>query len=163
MAATQAIAQPERLGGRDPEFVRRALPLLWPLVEMWFRPDIRGLDLIPEIGPVLLVGNHSGGNVSPDTTAFTLAFVRRFGAERPFFQLAHDLVMAAPQLTLARRFGMVAASPANAEAAFALGAAVLVYPGGDLEVHRPVWRGHRVDLAWRAPTRRGCTWTARRT
>jgi 1-acyl-sn-glycerol-3-phosphate acyltransferase len=145
-AATLAATDHGALSERDPAFARHALPLLWPLVEIWFRPEIRGLDLIPETGPVLLVGNHSGGNVSPDTTAFTLAFIRRFGAERPFFQLAHDMVMAAPQLRLARRFGMIAASPANAQAAFGLGAAVLVYPGGDLEVHRPVWQGHRVDF-----------------
>src|SRR5947209_8465599 len=35
---------------------------------------------------------------------------------------------------------------AIAPAALAAGAAVLVYPGGDWEVHRPVWERNRVDL-----------------
>ncbi len=136
----------ERWSARDPAFIRRVVPLLWPLVDRWFRPDIRGLDHIPSHGPVLLVGNHSGGNVAPDTVVFTLAFVRHFGAERPFFQLAHDLVAAAPPLAWLHRFGTVAASWPNAERALDAGAAVLVYPGGDLEAHRPSWQGHRVDF-----------------
>ena len=131
---------------RDPAFIRRVVPLLWPLVERWFRPDIRGLDHIPAHGPVLLVGNHSGGNVAPDTIAFTLAFVRRFGADRPFVQLAHDLIVAWPPLAWLRRFGTIRASPENAARALAGGAAVLVYPGGDLEAHRPVWEGGRIDF-----------------
>jgi 1-acyl-sn-glycerol-3-phosphate acyltransferase len=135
-----------RRSARDPAFIRRAVPLAWPLVERWFRPDIHGLDHIPAHGPVLLVGNHSGGNVAPDTVAFTLAFVRHFGADRPFFQLAHDLVAGAPQLAWLHRFGTVAASRSNAESALDAGAAVLVYPGGDLEAHRPVWQRNRVDF-----------------
>ena len=87
---------------------------------------------------MLLVGNHSGGNVAPDTLVFTAAFIRRFGAQRPFFQLAHELVVAAPWLAPLRRYGTVTASRENARAALAAGAAVLVYPGGDWEAHRPV-------------------------
>ena len=126
---------------RDPDFIRRSLRFTWPLIAAWFRPDIRGLDRIPARGPVLLVGNHSGGNVAPDTLAFTLAFYRRFGVERPFFQLAHHLVMTAPWLSLLRRYGTIEASPENAQAALEMEAAVLVYPGGDWEAHRPSWHG----------------------
>jgi 1-acyl-sn-glycerol-3-phosphate acyltransferase len=122
------------------------VPLLWPLLKAWFRPEVRGLDRIPASGAVLLVGNHSGGNVAPDTLVFATAFIRRFGARRPFFQLAHRLVIAAPWLAPLRRYGTVTASPDNARAALRAGAAVLVYPGGDWEAHRPVWQGHRVDF-----------------
>ena len=122
------------------------MPLLWPLLKAWFRPEVRGLGRIPAGGPVLLVGNHSGGNVAPDTLVLAAAFIRRFGARRPFFQLAHRLVIAAPWLALLRRYGTVTASPENARAALRAGAAVLVYPGGDWEAHRPVWQGHRVDF-----------------
>ncbi len=65
---------------------------------------------------------------------------------RPFFQLAHQLVVAAPWLVLLRRYGMVTATPANARAALRAGAAVLVYPGGDWEAHRPVWESHHTDF-----------------
>jgi 1-acyl-sn-glycerol-3-phosphate acyltransferase len=123
---------------RDPEFIERAVPALWPFLAAWFRPDVHGLERIPREGPVLIVGNHSGGNVAPDTLVFTLAFIRHFGIERPFFQLAHDLVAASPAHALLHRFGTVAATHRNAHRAFERGAAVLVYPGGDWEVHRPV-------------------------
>src|SRR4249920_1654783 len=103
----------EALSERDPDCIRRSLPFTWGLIASWFRPDIRGLDRIPARGPVLLVGNHSGGNVAPDTLAFTLGFYRRFGVERSFFQLAHHLVMRAPWLSLLRRYGTIEASWEN--------------------------------------------------
>jgi 1-acyl-sn-glycerol-3-phosphate acyltransferase len=131
---------------RDVDYIRRSVRTTWPLLAAWFRPDIRGLDRIPESGPVLLVGNHSGGNVAPDTLLFTMAFYRRFGAERPFFQLAHHLVMSAPWLSFLRKFGTVEASPDNARAALDAGAAVLVYPGGDWETHRPTWHSGSVEF-----------------
>ena len=95
---------------------------------------------IPEDRPVLLVGNHSGGNLTPDTIVFTLAFYTYFGVERPFYQLAHNLVLASPFGPFLRNFGTVAASHENARKALEAGAAVLVYPGGDWEVHRPSWQ-----------------------
>jgi 1-acyl-sn-glycerol-3-phosphate acyltransferase len=104
---------------------------------------------VPDSGPVLLVGNHSGGNMTPDTVVFTLAFSTYFGVERPFYQLAHNLVLSMPGLGFLRKFGTVAASPANARKALDSGAALLVYPGGDYEVHRPTWQGNRVDFGGR--------------
>jgi 1-acyl-sn-glycerol-3-phosphate acyltransferase len=140
---------PEALLERDPAYVQRSLPFIWPLIAAWFRPDIRGLDRIPAGGPILLVGNHSGGNVAPDTLAFTLGFYRRFGVERPFFQLAHHLVIRAPWLSLLRKYGTIEASRENAQAALDTEAAVLVYPGGDWEAHRPSWHGGRVEFGKR--------------
>jgi 1-acyl-sn-glycerol-3-phosphate acyltransferase len=132
--------------GRDPGYIRSTVRLTWPLIAAWFRPDIRGLDQIPARGPVLLVGNHSGGNVAPDTLVFTMAFYRRFGAERRFFQLAHHLVMSTPWLSFLRKYGTVEADWEHARAALDSGAAVLVYPGGDWETHRPTWHRNRVEF-----------------
>jgi len=137
------------LDERDPDYIRDSLPRLWLLSSLWFRAEVRGLGHIPDHGPVLLVGNHSGGNVTPDTGVFTLAFSAYFGVERPFYQLAHNLVLSWPGLGWLRKFGTVAASPENAEAALRSGAALLVYPGGDHEVHRPSWEGTRIDFAGR--------------
>jgi 1-acyl-sn-glycerol-3-phosphate acyltransferase len=137
------------LDQRDPDYIRDQLPGLWLLASLYFRADVRGLDRIPTDGPVLLVGNHSGGNVPPDTFVFTLAFCSYFGAERPFYQLAHNLVVSAPPLASLRKFGTVAASHENAKLALESGAALLVYPGGDYEVFRPSWERHKVDFGGR--------------
>jgi 1-acyl-sn-glycerol-3-phosphate acyltransferase len=137
------------LDERDPDYIRESLPGLWMLASLYFRAEVRGLHNVPEEGPVLLVGNHSGGNVTPDTFVFTLAFTTYFGVERRFHQLAHNLVLSIPGLGLLRKYGTVAATPANAERALRDGAALLVYPGGDYEVHRPSWESAKVDFGGR--------------
>ena len=138
------------LDDRDPDALRERLPMLWLLASLWFRGEVRNLGNIPEEGAVLLVGNHSGGNVTPDTFVFTLAFSSYFGVERRFHQLAHNMVMAIPWAGgLIRIGGTVAASHENAREALKAGAALLVYPGGDWEVHRPVWERNKVDFAGR--------------
>jgi 1-acyl-sn-glycerol-3-phosphate acyltransferase len=137
------------LDERDPDFIRENLPLFWLSASIWFRGEVRGLGNVPDSGPVLLVGNHSGGNMIPDTLVFTVAFSTYFGVERPFYQLAHNLVLSMPGLSWLRKFGTVAASPENARRALDSGAALLVYPGGDYEVHRPSWQRNRVDFGGR--------------
>jgi 1-acyl-sn-glycerol-3-phosphate acyltransferase len=137
------------LDERDPDYIREDLPGLWMLASLYFRADVRGLEQIPEEGPVLLVGNHSGGNLTPDTHVLTLAFSTYFGVERRFHQLAHNLVLSMPGLGRLRKYGTVAATPENAERALDVGAALLVYPGGDYEVHRPSWESARVDFGGR--------------
>jgi 1-acyl-sn-glycerol-3-phosphate acyltransferase len=137
------------LDDRDPDFIRENLPLNWLISTLWFRGEVRNLEHVPEKGPVLLVGNHSGGNLTPDTIVFTVAFCTYFGVERPFYQLAHNLVLASPLGPLLRRYGTVSASHEHAREALEAGAAVLVYPGGDWEVHRPTWESDKVDFAGR--------------
>jgi 1-acyl-sn-glycerol-3-phosphate acyltransferase len=141
------------LDERDPDYIRDHLPQLWLLASLYLRADVRGLDNIPEKGPVLLVGNHSGGNMIVDTFVFTLAFETYFGVERPFYQLAHNLVLLLgqfmPWLPNLRKFGTVAAGHDTAQRALDAGAAVLVYPGGDYETHRPSWESSTVDFGGR--------------
>ena len=138
------------LDERDPDYIRDQLPFLWMLSSLYLRAEVRGMENIPEDGPVLLVVNHSGGNMIVDTFAFTLAFETHFGVERPFYQLAHNLVLllgrVLPFLPNLRKFGTVAAGHENAERALRAGAAVLVYPGGDYETHRPSWESATVDF-----------------
>src|SRR3984957_3797662 len=137
------------LDQRDPDYIRDQLPRTWLLASLYFRADVTHLDRIPAEGPVLLVGNHSGGNVPPDTFVFPLAFCSYFGVERPFYQLAHNLVVSAPPLGWLRKFGTVAANHENARTALQSGAALLVYPGGDYEVFRPSWESNKVDFGGR--------------
>ena len=134
------------LDERDPDYIREQLPSMWLLSSLYFRGEVRGLGNVPDKGPVLLVGNHSGGNLTPDSTVFVLAFSAYFGVERTLYALAHNLVVSWPGLGFLRRWGVLAASHTNAAEALESGGAVLVYPGGDWEVHRPVWERNRVDL-----------------
>jgi 1-acyl-sn-glycerol-3-phosphate acyltransferase len=133
----------------DPDYIRRTLPVVHRAVGGYFRSEVRGLENIPADGPSLLVGNHSGGLLIADTFAFALCFYERFGPERRFHQLAHDLAARSPLLGGLRRYGTLAASHENARAAFGKGAPVLVYPGGDHETFRPSWQADEIQFAGR--------------
>jgi 1-acyl-sn-glycerol-3-phosphate acyltransferase len=54
-----------------------------------------------------------------------------------------------PGLGFLRKYGTVAANPENAAKALDCGAALLVYPGGDYEVHRSTRDSARVDFGGR--------------
>ncbi|HYP23311.1 MAG TPA: lysophospholipid acyltransferase family protein [Actinomycetota bacterium] len=132
------------LDARDPEFIRYQLPGMWLFSTMYFRAEVTGFDRVPD-GPVLFVGNHSGGNMTPDSMVFMLAFNTYFGVERPVYALAHSLVTSWPVLgKLAQRWGIVTAGPKAARAALERGASVLVYPGGDVDTHRPWTARHEI-------------------
>ncbi len=132
----------------DPEYIRRVLPLWRAVLGNYFRAEVHGLDNIPESGPSLLVGNHSGGVYIADTFVLATEFYTHFGPERRFHQLAHDIAARMPATGLSR-WGTVAASHQNARSAFDVGAPVLVYPGGDYETFRPSWHSDRVEFAGR--------------
>jgi len=135
---------------RDPVYIERTLPAVRLASRLYFRADVRGLAHIPPEGPVLLVGNHSGGTLIADTFVFGQHFYDHFGPERRFHQLAHDLVFKLPGLrALLERYGTVPASPVNMARALRRNAALLVYPGGDHETYRPSWESDRIDFAHR--------------
>ncbi|WP_278312451.1 1-acyl-sn-glycerol-3-phosphate acyltransferase [Lolliginicoccus levis] len=141
--------RPGDLEDRDPDSIRELLPGLWLLMSLWFRPDVRGLHHIPDEGPVLIVGNHTGGLQSPEVFISQLAISSYLGTERPFYQLAHRMVLNSPFAWLLRRFGTVEADPDNADLALSGGAVLQVFPGGDYEVFRPTWESARVDFGGR--------------
>lgn len=151
LAGTVARRKPlDPFDYRDPSYIRQTLPALRLWSKFYFRADVRGLENIPAEGPVLLVGNHSGGLVIADTFVFSQYFYDHFGAGRLFYQLAHDLVFKTPGLRiLAERYGTVPASPQNMAEALEREAALLVYPGGDHETFRPSWESGQIDFAHR--------------
>lgn len=138
------------LAERDPDFIRATLPTYGRLARAYFRPRVRGLEQIPPEGPVLLVGNHSGGTLIADTFAFAFAFYGHFGPDRLFHQLAHDLVFRVPGLAMPGKYGTIPANHENATAALGRGAALLVYPGGDHETYRPSWHSGEIDFGHRS-------------
>jgi 1-acyl-sn-glycerol-3-phosphate acyltransferase len=134
----------------DPEYIRTTLPALRLFSDVYHRADVRGLSNVPDEGPVLLVGNHSGGTLISDTFVFAQAFYDHFGPLRRFHQLAHDLVFQLPGVRASlSRFGTVPASPENMGRALERDAALLVYPGGDHETYRPSWESAEIDFAGR--------------
>ena len=134
----------------DPQYIRTTLPTLRLFSDVYHRAEVRGLDNIPAEGPVLLVGNHSGGTLISDTFVFAQAFYDHFGPLRRFHQLAHDLVFQLPGVRASlSRFGTVPASPENRARALERDAALLVYPGGDHETYRPTWESAEIDFAGR--------------
>jgi 1-acyl-sn-glycerol-3-phosphate acyltransferase len=131
---------------RDVAFLRALLPWMERMAR-YFDAQVDGLEHVPRRGPVLLVGNHSGGVLTPDTTAFFAAWYRHFGLQRPLVGLAFDAAFGIPIFrTLMRKIGEVPASRKNAAKALAEGLPVLVYPGGDHEVFRPWTERNQIEF-----------------
>jgi 1-acyl-sn-glycerol-3-phosphate acyltransferase len=138
------------LADRDAAYIQRNLRWLQLVSDYYFRGEVRGLDRMPAKGPVLVVGNHSGGMATPDTWVFMVNFFRHFGPSRTTYALAHNIVMGLPIMgTVLRKSGTLPAHPDFARAALHTGSAVLVYPGGDEDVFRPWSDRNRIRLARR--------------
>lgn len=129
----------------DPGLTRHVVDLLRPVVKLYHRSEVRGLERIPK-GRCLLVGNHSGGLTTPDFAIFAVDYYGRFGYDKPLYVLAHDSMFHGPGAQLLPHLGIIQANPANAAAALATDTAVLVFPGGDMEVYRPTVVENVIDF-----------------
>src|SRR5688572_11840532 len=69
----------------DPAFMARILPWM-ERFSRYFAAEVRGLSQLPR-GPLLLVGNHSGGALTPDTSALYVAWYRERGLDDPLMGL----------------------------------------------------------------------------
>ena len=122
----------------DPDFMRRLVAKM-EIFTSYFGAEVRGMDRVPK-SPVLLIGNHSGGIITPDTSAVYAAWYRARGFDDPLMGLAFDGIYGVPGWReLMRKIGQMPASMDNAEAALGQGHSVLLYPGGAYEVFRP-WK-----------------------
>ncbi len=138
----------EQVGQWDAALTRHVMDLLRPAVKIYHRSEVRRLDRIPA-GRCLLVCNHSGGFLTPDFAVFAVDYYQHFGYERPLYVLAHDSFFHGPAQQFLAHLGVVAANPANAAAALESDAAVLLFPGGDLDVYRPSLNENVVDFGGR--------------
>jgi 1-acyl-sn-glycerol-3-phosphate acyltransferase len=133
----------------DPAFIEEGLPFL-DYILRYFDAEVEGFENVPDEGPMLLVGNHSGGTLVPDTAVFIGSWYRERGVDKPLCALAFDAVFGLPRYgDVARKAGAMPANAENAKAAFAAGAAVLVYPGGDHDAYRPWTDRNRIDFGGR--------------
>ncbi len=79
----------------DPGLTRLLVELTRPITKRYFRAEVRGLKNIPP-GACLVVGNHSGGIVTPDMSVFAVAYYDQYGYHRPLYTLAHDMALRSP-------------------------------------------------------------------
>jgi len=147
---TAGHATADDVRARDPELVTLVCDLFRWLGEGYFRWRVQGLEHVPRRGPVLLVGNHSGGLLPSEGFFTALAIHDHLGSERAVYALVHDFMFDDPTLRrYAGRLGMLRAGHVGAHHAFAAGACVLVYPGSDMDTFRPFRDRDRVVLAGR--------------
>ena len=139
-------ARPSQVGRWDRGLTRHLVDLLRPVVKVYHRSEVRGLERIPS-GRCLLVGNHSGGLTTPDFVIFAVDYYEKFGYERPLYALAHDSLFHGPAAEILPHLGIIRANPENAAAVLATDMAVLVFPGGDMEVYRPTMVENVIDFA----------------
>jgi 1-acyl-sn-glycerol-3-phosphate acyltransferase len=133
---------------RDDELLARAVETIGPALDFWFQPEVRGLERVPE-GSALMVSNHSGGSMSPDSFVLGVALYRARGIAAVPYWLAHDMVVRLPLFRQVVQFGVVRASSTMAHAVFEAGRKVLVYPGGEQDTLRPWSQRDRIHFAGR--------------
>lgn len=147
MAARARHGSPGRPTPAVVALIRRALR---PFVRLSYRPTIEGLENLPRSGPFLLVANHSGALGIAEITSFAVLYLDRFGTARPLAGFAHPFGFHVwPLSWLMRGLGAIPSSYAAGEAALAAGVPLLVFPGGDREATRPIWRAGEVDFGGR--------------
>ncbi|MDP3894380.1 1-acyl-sn-glycerol-3-phosphate acyltransferase, partial [Nocardioides sp.] len=138
----------ELLGRRDPAYIAAALPFLKVAMKGYFRSEVRDIDRVPD-GGALMVGNHSGGLLAMDVPIIAVAFADTFGADRPLYCLAHDMLFTGAAGAFFRKFGFVPADRASAGEVLASGAVTIVFPGGDYDTFRPTLTANVIDFAGR--------------
>jgi 1-acyl-sn-glycerol-3-phosphate acyltransferase len=137
----------ERPGEVSPAIVRLATKTLWPLVRALFRPRLEGVANLPDVGPYLLVANHSAGTGLAEIVCFAALYLRRVGPHRPL--AGYALPQGFHVFPLSCLLRSVGAIPSTYEAAgrtLAAGVPILVFPGGDHEALRPLWKAAQVDF-----------------
>ena len=133
--------------GFDPEFTTKIfLPLLRPLVQTWFRVEVRGGENLPTSGSALLVSNHAG---TLPLDGMILHAVVYDEIARHVRMLGADLIFKTPfSHDLARKTGTTLACQEDAERLLAADQLVAVFP--------------RASRGWasRTPTATSCSGSA---
>ena len=143
------VGEPVVGAARDPAFLRAARPFL-ERYAAYFRAEVRGFDRVPDRGPFLVVGNHSGGQMPPDIPVLLTAWWRERGEDEEIYALFHSFFLSIPGIgPVMARAGGIDADRAAAEAILRRGSILIDYPGGDHEVFRPWGERNRIDFGGR--------------
>ena len=134
---------------RDEEFIGDVLPLMDLLYDDYFRCETE-LEAEVPAGPVLFVANHNGMTGTPDMFCHMAAFSRRYSPRRIGYGLMHDVPFSVPAAgAWLNAAGALAANPENGRLALERGAALLVFPGGDVDACKPFRDRYRIDFGHR--------------
>lgn len=140
------IGEPGRPTPRGRAFVRA----VGRVMRVLFRPRLEGLERLPVGRPFLLVANHSGGGVA-EICSLAALWQDAPGERPPLAGFAHALAFYVPgAATFLRAVGAIPSTYEHAARALASGVSVLVFPGGDHEAFRPIWRASAVDFGGRS-------------
>jgi len=116
--------------GHDPQFLLETEPLLEFLWSRYFRVRLDGLENVPDTGPALLVGNHSGG-IPYDGTMLLYGVHRNHPRHRRVRPLVANFAFRAGWMgSVIARIGGVRASTEAALALLGAGELVAVFPEG---------------------------------
>ena len=123
---------------------------LRPLLRLWFRPRVVGLDNVPKDRPVVFVAKHPKGFLYLETIllGFIVYWVKR---DRPLIrpmEQRNTSIHRTPILGFVRRnVNTVPATEEAGLATLAAGESVLIFPGGGRELYGPPdrldWNGRR--------------------
>ncbi|MGB8932886.1 MAG: 1-acyl-sn-glycerol-3-phosphate acyltransferase [Anaeromyxobacteraceae bacterium] len=123
---------------------------LRPFLRLWFRPRVRGLELVPKDRPVIFVAKHPRSFLYLETMLLGLIvyWVKR---DRPLIrpmEQRNTSIHRAPILGWIRRnVNSVEATEEAGLATLAAGESVLIYPGGGRDLYGPPdrldWNGRR--------------------
>jgi len=139
------------LDTRDPDYVRSWLPSAELVARLYFRVRCTGVEGVPTSGPMIFVGNHSGGLSTPDTAMVVHAYWSYWGADRPTYALVDPSIFRMPKMAKhMARLGGVAAVPRMAQEILRNRASMLIYPGAGDEAYRPHHERHLVKLGNRS-------------
>jgi 1-acyl-sn-glycerol-3-phosphate acyltransferase len=141
------VEEPGRMGPAAARLVERFVA---PVVRLLFRPTLDGQENLPDDGAYVLVANHSAGVGLAEILCLVVCWLKQLGVERRLAAFALPLGFVVwPLSALHRCIGTVPSTYAAGRAALSAGVPILVFPGGDHESLKPVWRNAQVDFCGR--------------
>lgn len=135
--------KPGKIGKRIEGLIRATWPLLW----ICFRPSLHHVERLPRDRPYLLVANHSAGIGLAELACFAALYVRQIGPTQPIAGFAHPIGFKLwPMSLMMKRLGAIPSTYEAAYEALSQDVALLVFPGGDFDTLKPVWKAKTVDF-----------------
>lgn len=140
----------EHPGRPSPGAVRWIDRFVRPWMRLAHRPSLHGTEHLPIGRPYMLVANHSGGVAMAELLSFASLYLEKVGAERPLAGFAHPLAFRIwPASSIVGGLGAVPSTYDSARDTLARGVPLLIFPGGDHDSLRPIWRAFDVDFTGR--------------